>query len=108
VPFCSDGDPGRYALEFKESDQIVGYELGCDRTTDHGGKLRGTHSDILLDLDDTHMVASALCLNRNDLVSAAAVYANVDLVGFDLSEPSHGCTQVTLKRVAGHAGKHID
>lgn len=69
---------------------------------------RGPQAEILLDLNDTQGISPAFGLDRDYIVRTATVYADVNFVGFDLSDARHSCAKVTLECMTRDPGEHID
>ncbi len=55
-----------------------------------------TESKILLYLDDSNSVLTALCLNWKYIMRAPFIYPNIELIGFHLTHIRYSRSQVIL------------
>ncbi len=97
VFFVTDGNAILALLKCKECDQIILHKLRGNRTTDQLWELRGTKSEILFNLDNTELVATALRLNWKDILCATLINAYINLIGFNLSHIRNSCPKMILK-----------
>src|SRR5215210_2117871 len=95
-------------LKLKQSDQCIIHKLSGNWSANQFGKFGSTNSKILFNLNDTYFVCSTFSLNRQNIVSASPVNANIDFISFHLPNIRHGCSQMVLQRITGQASKNID
>ena len=92
-------------LKLKERNKILVHELGSNWPVNKGWELGLAHGNVLLNLDNTQRIISALCLDRKYIMDTPLIPADVNLVCLNLAKVWHGCAQVPLKRVTSHTGQ---
>ena len=108
MPLGADCNAFPANLKFKQCDDGFIHKLGADRTADQGGKFFCRQGKVLLDLDNREFVFPAFGLDRNDVVGAKTINANVNFVGLHLTHIGDSCAQMVLQRVAGDACKNVN
>jgi len=93
--------------EVEQRDQLLPHELGGNGPAHKRREFSPAQRKVLLDLNDAERIISTLCLNREYVVGARAVYPEVDLIGLDLAKSSDRRPKVILQGVAGHAGEDV-
>src|SRR5690606_12695171 len=94
--------------ELEDRYDVVLHELRGDRAADEGRVLLLAAQDVLLGLHDADLVRPAFRLYGDDVLAAAPIDADIDLVDFDLPHVAHGRAQVVLERVGRDPEEDID
>ena len=87
--------------QFKKGNNPVQHELSSNCAAAEPRKFLLYKSDILGSLNDANLVFSTFSLNRNNVVAASFIEADVQLVYFNLTNVFNGCAQVILQTVRG-------
>ena len=70
--------------EFKQRNQAIIRKLRSNRASDHGWPPVSAHREVLLRLCHANFILSTLCLDRQNVLPAATIDANIDLINFYL------------------------
>lgn len=84
-------------LQFKQRDLVAGDELRRDRATPQLRVLLRTPGRVLRRLHRGYLVAPALGLHRNDVMTPVLVQPDIQLVDLDLADALDAGAQMVLQ-----------
>ena len=96
------------SLKFDQSNAIIVHELRANRSRDQVGKALSAQLEHIVDLDVPKPVFRRFNLDGNDVVRAAPVDANIQLVDLYLPLPGQARSEMVLHRKAAQSGEDVD
>lgn len=87
----------------KKGNEVVFNKLRRYRTTNQLRKFCGAQNKVLFYLDNAYLISSSFGLNRENILGPAFVYADINLIGFNLPYIRYGCPEMVLKGITGHS-----
>lgn len=90
-------------LKRKKGNEVVFNKLRRYWTTNQLRKFCGAHNKVLFYLDNAYLIGSSFGLNRKDILGSALVYADINLIGFNLPYIRYGCPEMVLKGITGYS-----
>ena len=108
MAFGDDAHFFRPLLHLEEYDNAVGQKLGSHCPRDELWKMVSAQGQILLNLHTSQLVSPDFCLNRDHVLDTLPVDADIQLVGFDLTDTRNRRPQMVLEGVTGDAQKNVD
>ena len=94
--------------QFEEGYNLIIHKLCGDRSAAHIGEFFLDKANVLRGLDNPDLILAAFGLDRDDVVTAAVVYADIKLVDLDLADAFDGRPEVILEAVGRQAKEGVD
>ncbi len=86
VLFRRNADSFFALFEFEKGNDTLRHELCADGLAYQRREFARTYRHVLLDLNHVQLIASSLRLDGEDIVGTFLIHADVDFIGFDLTD----------------------